>query len=151
MKKSLLIIFISFLSLQSFSQSPEDAAVKKTIETFFTAMKNADSTGIISCFADSAILQTVRDKDGKVNIETEAVASFASVVVNLAKGDADERIGYDVIKTDGNLASVWTPYNFYYKGRFSHCGANSFQLVKLNGDWKIQYIIDTRRKTNCTN
>jgi len=41
---------------------------------------------------------------------------------------------------------VWTPYQFYYKEQYSHQGANSFQLVKGVDGWKIQYLIDTRRK-----
>ena len=69
----------------------------------------------------------------------------------LSKNDADEKIKFEAIHIDGNLASVFTPYEFYYKGKFSHCGANSFQFVKQNNVWKIQYIIDTRRKENCEN
>jgi hypothetical protein len=26
---------------------------------------------------------------------------------------------------------------------------NSFQLIKLDGKWKISYIIDTRKKEGC--
>ena len=53
------------------------------------------------------------------------------------------------IKIDGNLASVWTPSEFYYNGNFSHCGANSFQLFNNNGKWQIIYIVDMRRRDNC--
>jgi len=67
----------------------------------------------------------------------------------MPKDAADERIVFETIRIDGPLASVWTPYNFYYEGKFSHCGVNSFQLVKINGEWKIQYLIDTRRKQGC--
>jgi hypothetical protein len=61
----------------------------------------------------------------------------------------DERISFDLVKIDGELASVWTPYKFYAGEKFSHCGVDSYQLVKLNGEWKIQYLIDTRRKQGC--
>jgi hypothetical protein len=47
------------------------------------------------------------------------------------------------------MAAVWTPYNFYYNGQFSHCGVNSFQVIRFKDGWKIQYIIDTRRRTGC--
>lgn len=66
-----------------------------------------------------------------------------------SRGGLDERIQFDVVKVDGPLASVWTPYKFYFKGQFSHCGVNSFQLVRVNGEWKIQYLIDTRRRNDC--
>jgi hypothetical protein len=37
-------------------------------------------------------------------------------------------------------------YTFYLNGDESHTGTNSFQLVRTSEGWKIQYIIDTRRK-----
>ncbi|HNA01067.1 MAG TPA: hypothetical protein PLN49_09415, partial [Ferruginibacter sp.] len=67
----------------------------------------------------------------------------------LPKDAADERITFDVVRVDGALAIAWTPYKFYFNGKFSHCGVNSFQLVRFNGEWKIQYLIDTRRKAGC--
>ena len=63
--------------------------------------------------------------------------------------DFFEKILSYTIHVDGNLASVWTPYEFYNKGKFSHCGANSFQLFNNNGNWEIIYLVDTRRKNDC--
>jgi hypothetical protein len=101
-------------------------------------------------FADSAILQTVVvNREGKVSVRNEPITGFADVLSKQKKGDLDERIEFETIKIDGPMATVWTPYKFYFQGNFSHCGVNSFQLVKLNGTWKIQYIIDTRRRQGC--
>ena len=83
-------------------------------------------------------------------IRTDKVEDFAKQVGTSQAGDLDERFTISKILVDGNMASVWVPYQFYYKGNFSHCGVNSFQLAKINNEWKIQYIIDTRRKDNCT-
>ena len=83
-------------------------------------------------------------------IRTDKVEDFAKQVGASQAGDLDERFTISKILVDGNMASVWVPYQFYYKGNFSHCGVNSFQLAKINNEWKIQYIIDTRRKDNCT-
>jgi len=65
------------------------------------------------------------------------------------KAALDERIRFDMIKIDGALASVWTPYSFYYNNKLSHCGVNVLLLILTNSGWKIQYVIDTRRKDNC--
>ncbi|RYZ94279.1 MAG: hypothetical protein EOP47_28140, partial [Sphingobacteriaceae bacterium] len=59
------------------------------------------------------------------------------------------RITWGDIKIDGELASVWTPYKFYLGDKFSHCGINFFQLMKMATGWKVIYIVDTRRKDNC--
>lgn len=136
------------LSNSVYAQSSEDS-VKAAVNQLFTAMKNADAALLVSTFADSAILQTISDKGGTVRVRTESVAGFAAALAKSAKGDLDERIQFDVIRINGALAIVWTPYQFYYKGNFSHCGVNSFQLVRINNAWKIQYLIDTRRKSGC--
>ena len=111
-------------------------------------MKNADGPMLQTCFDNNAILQTITDEQGSIKDET--VQEFVHSISALAIGDADERIVFDVIKIDETLAIVWTPYQFFYKGIFSHCGVDSFQLVRINGLWKIQYLIDTRRKKSCS-
>ena len=149
MRKYISIAACFFLiALSAKAQSPEDS-VKATVNKLFAAMKNGDSKALLECFADGAILQTIVEKDGNVSIQTEAIKDFADFVGTQKQGDADERITFDMVKTDGALAIAWTPYQFYYKGAFSHCGVDSYQLVRINGAWKLQYIIDTRRKVNC--
>ena len=64
-------------------------------------------------------------------------------------GDLDERLTAIDIRIDGDMATAWTPYKFYYKGNFSHCGVNALQLIKTAAGWKIWSIIDTRRKEGC--
>ena len=149
MKQFLIFLTFITLSIALKAQTAEDS-IKIVISKLFDGMKNSDAALLKTAFADSAILQTIsRDKDGKTIIENDKVEDFAGIVSKMPKGDADERIVYDVIKTDGPLAIVWAPYKFYYKGVFSHCGIDSFQLVKINGEWKIQYLIDTRKKKGC--
>ncbi len=133
-----------FLGALCFGQQNQD--IEKPIRNLFSGMKNADPELVKSAFAEGAILQTIA-KDGTV--KNENVQEFIASVTKFSKDDLDERIIVDAIHTDGGLASVFTPYSFFFKGKFSHCGANSFQLVKQQNDWKIQYIIDTRRKENC--
>ena len=145
MKKIIAFIIIVMVTIASKAQTPEDS-VKMVINQFFTAMKTADAKLLQSCFADSAILQTITDKDGNVAVKNEDVKEFIDFVSKVSVNDADERITFDVVKVDGPLAIVWAPYKFYWKGQFSHCGVDAFQLVRINGAWKVQYLIDTRRK-----
>lgn len=149
MKNLICILLIACITGTAVrAQSTEDS-VKAVINELFTAMKNADSTQLMNVFADSAVLQTIGSRAGKVIIRNEKVASFAAQIKTLSKGAADERITFQTILIDGPLALVWTPYQFYYQDKFSHCGVNSFHLVRIDGKWKIQYLIDTRRKEPC--
>ena len=131
------------------AQTAEDS-VKAVINRMFTGMKTANPALLKSSFADSMVLQTIsKNKEGKLIVVDENPADFIGFISKELRGNVDERITFDVVKVDGPLAIAWTPYNFYYKGQFSHCGVNSFQLVRFNGEWKIQYLIDTRRKQGC--
>lgn len=128
----------------------EEAAVKQTITNMFDGMRRSDTALLRSAFASDAIMQTVvKNREGKVSIRTEPVDSFVHFVSKPHTETYDERIAFETVKVDGDLAIAWTPYKFYLGDKFSHCGVNSFQLVKLNGQWKIQYIIDTRRRLGC--
>lgn len=148
--KQLSILFLVLLSAVAANAQTAEDSVKTTVNNLFAAMKNADAVLLRSVFADSAILQTItRNKEGKTEVKTDEVAGFVEQITKLPKDAADERITYDVVKIDGPLAIVWTPYKFYFNGKFSHCGVNSFQLVRFNGAWKIQYLIDTRRRAGC--
>ena len=139
-------IFFLLISSFSFAQNTSEKEIIKPIENLFNAMKSADSLGVKNAFSDSAIMQTFGKNQ---EIRTDKVEDFAKQVGASQAGDLDERFTISKILVDGNMASVWVPYQFYYKGNFSHCGVNSFQLTKINNEWKIQYIIDTRRKENC--
>ncbi len=148
--KLLKIIFLLLLISGKARSQPAEDSVKAVVNLLFSAMKASDGTLLLSCFADSALLQTMaKDKEGKQFVKNESIKEFANSVGSAPKAALDERISFDMIKIDGSLASVWTPYSFYYNGKFSHCGVNSFQLVRTALGWKIQYIIDTRRKVGC--
>jgi hypothetical protein len=99
-----------------------------------------------SVFSPTIVFQSVAVKDGRTWTKNEDADAFASYVGKQQPGVLDEQIRFESIRMDGPLASVWTPYSFYAGGKYSHCGVNSFQLVRFPDGWKIQYIIDTRRK-----
>jgi hypothetical protein len=155
MRSFLLILTITSLTIKSFGQSglpPSTAedSVKAVINDMFTAMRTGDQKLFLSVFSDSVIMQTIRrNKEKKTIIVSESLQEFAEFVGKLKKDSADERITFETVKIDGPLAIAWTPYKFYYNGKFSHCGVNSFQLIRFEGRWKIQYLIDTRRVEGC--
>lgn len=153
MKKIYFFLFLIILSFeQSFAQAKsEEDAVKAAINLLFDGMRNSDTTMIRKSFASKSTMETIAiNKDGKAIVRTENVNNFIKSIGAPHPEKYDERIVFTKILIDANLASVWTDYKFYVGERFSHCGVNSFQLFKGEDGWKIIYIIDTRRKENCT-
>lgn len=132
------------------AQSAQGEDVKAVIEQLFEGMKKSDSTLVAASFKSDAIMQTIaKDQSGKVSVRNSELQNFLNSISQAEVGLLNEKIISYEIKVDGELASVWTPYEFSVGDRFSHCGVNSFQLVKEEGSWKIFHIVDTRRKDNC--
>jgi hypothetical protein len=149
MRSFFILLTVILIVSASRAQSPEDS-VKAVVNTLFAGMKNADAALFKTAFSDSAIMQTIsRTREGNTVVRNESLGEFAEFVAKLKKDSADERITFETIKIDGPLAIVWTPYKFYHNGQFSHCGVNSFHLVRFSSGWKIQYLIDTRRRQGC--
>ena len=125
----------------------DEKAIKTVINRFFEGMEKGDTTLLLSTCTPDPVMQTyMKDKDGALQIYTERFSDFVAFVGQPKKDKFKEEIEFDAIHSETSLASVWTPYTFYLNGKVSHCGTNSFQLVKTDNGWKIQYIIDTRRK-----
>ena len=150
MRSFLLLLLLVVMNTVT-AQKTEEQAVQKTIERFFTGFHNQDSTIIQSTVSNNIILQTIgSDKNGAKEVKTENFDRFIQSILSIPDTTKFlERLLSFTIKVDGTLASAWTPYEVWVNDAFSHCGVNSFQLFKENEEWKIIYIIDTRRKKDC--
>jgi hypothetical protein len=144
-----LLITLTFISKDVLAQADE-LAIKQTINSMFDGMRKTDTALIRAAFSSAPILQTVvKSNEGKTLVLTEPLDSFLVSISKPHKDVYDERISFDIIKIDGELAIAWTPYKFYVGDKFSHCGVDSFQMIRENGKWKIQYLVDTRRRQGC--
>jgi hypothetical protein len=147
---SLLALVASSTPALAQKNSSETEAVKQTINIFFEGMRRGDSTLMRSTLAPEVVLHSVGSKPGQpVALQVESINAFLKAVGSPHAETWDERVQFERVLLDAELASVWAPYAFYLGSKFSHCGYDSFQLVKLAGGWKIAYIIDTRRKDKC--
>jgi hypothetical protein len=155
MKKSILYIVCVLFTTQTTliaqttnatGSTESEKEVKQVIQNMFYAMQQADTTLLKTFFSDKVIFQTILNKPEGAVIKTESINDFIQSIGKQTPNVLDERIEFGAIQTDPLMATVWTPYTFYFKGQYSHKGINSFQLVKLKEGWKIQYLIDTRYK-----
>ena len=150
--KQVLLIFLIFSMTNTYSQKEDvESNIKNTINTFFEGLHNGDTILLKKVIGKGLILQTTFvNKEGKSILRTETKSDFLEAV---SKKDSAtvwfEKLLSYTIKIDENLASVWTPYEFYLNGNLSHCGVNSFQLFNNNGIWEIIYIVDTRKRQGC--
>lgn len=133
--------------------SDETEPIKKTVNTLFEGMLKCDSALVKSVFAPAAVLQTIRPaKDGlSGTVSGDRMEPWLKAIAQPKKPEQvwNEKINFDQILIDGNLAQVWGSYTFYIGTTFSHCGTDNITLVKHADGWKIVYLIDTSRKDKC--
>lgn len=143
MKNLLFVLLITFqLPLLAQENQPQ-----KLVEDFFIAFHAKDTVGLKELCHSEIILQTIANtKEGNV-LENQSYLDFLKSIASIPQNmKFEERILEYKVALDGNLAHVWTPYEFYINEKFSHRGANSFTLYNDNGKWQIIHLIDTRRK-----
>ncbi|MCH9659426.1 MAG: nuclear transport factor 2 family protein [Bacteroidetes bacterium] len=150
--KSLLFIFAISLTTLGYSQTEfTNTEAKEIVDVFFDGFHKGDTTLMKSVMATKVPLQTAfTDKEGNHTVSNGDLDNLLKAIADRPSDQKwDERLlGYE-IQIDGNLAHVWTPYEFWFNDTFSHCGANAFTLAKTNTGWKIIHLIDSRRKSSC--
>ena len=150
-----VILFLVLLATgTAVSQNSSDDEIKKTIETFFDGFHKGDTTLMKSVMMDKVTMQTAYiNKNGEgVFVDDGGAEKLLNAIANRPKDQKwDERLTKFNIQVDANLANAWVDYEFWYNDNFSHCGVNSFHLVKTEGQWKIIYLIDSRRRSSCQN
>lgn len=150
--KSLLFIFTVLFSSVGFSQTEfTDKQAQEIVDIFFEGFHKGDTTIMKSVLAKKVPLQTAfTDKEGNHKVSDGDLENLLTAIANRpADQKWDERLLDYRVQIDGNLAHVWTPYEFWFNGNFSHCGANAFTLAKTDRGWKIIHLIDSRRKSSC--
>ncbi|WP_242204412.1 nuclear transport factor 2 family protein [Aestuariivivens insulae] len=147
----ILVYLILAITSAVFGQEGETFEVRKTVDTFFEGFHKGDTTLMKSVMMDKVLLQTAyRNKEGQDVLVTDELQKLVDAIAKRpADQKWDERLLDYSIQVDGNMANAWTPYEFWFNGEFNHCGVNSFQLFKDGTQWKIIYLIDTRRKKGC--
>ena len=135
-------------STKPFGSKAEEGDKKdilKVIDIFMTAVNSKDKSVFDSVsYKGIQRIVTLVDQD-KV---TTTVYDNDTLLVGLKdiEDGFRERYWDAVVLTDGNIASVWAPYDFFSNGKFSHCGVDLFYLVKENKEWTIAHFGYTRNK-----
>ncbi len=146
-----LLLFTLNVNAQSVNGKSDSLSIMSIISDVFEGMRSSDSSMIGKHMHKDVKMQTVGyDKSGKIKLTKATSADdWLNAVAQPKKQIWDERTENYQMQFNEMLASVWMDYSFYIDDTFSHCGVNSFTLVKMNGIWKIIHIIDTRKKEDC--
>ena len=108
--------------------------VLKTVQAFFDTMTAKDVDGARKILMPQGRFHAVRMRDG--NIRSFSNEEYLADL-QAAKRTMRERIWNPEVRVRGAIATVWTPYDFWIDGKYSHCGIDAFDLVKTDEGWKL--------------
>lgn len=143
--RSFITMLFLFVGLVSNAQKQE---VQKCIDVFFEGFHQKDTLKLKSVCGDKVILQSISESKTKANkLSNESAEEFYKSIASIPQTTKfQEKILSYNIQIDGAMAHVWAPYEFYINDKLSHSGVNTFTLFREKDNWKIIYLIDTRRK-----
>lgn len=132
------------------NQMDKDAAVK-LVEDFFVAFHKQDTLKLREfAHPDIEMRSIAVDSSGNSTIKSVAYSNFLKSMYAIPTSTIfEERLNAIAVYANGELGNVLTPYTFFINGKLSHCGVNSFQLLKVDKEWKIINIVDTRKNEGC--
>ena len=144
MRRLLAVLF----TLAGFASNAaaDDQTPTAIVQRLFAAMATHDAAAARTLFLPEAMLFSVR-ADGTANATPHDrwVERMGS-----SKDAWLERIWEPKQLEHGSVAIVWAEFDFHLNGKFSHCGIDSFSLLKTASGWKIASISDTHETTGCT-
>ena len=147
MKKSILYIICILFTTQTTliaqntnitGSAESEKEVKQVIQNMFHAMQQVDTILLKTCFSDKVIFQTILNKPEGAMIKTESINDFIQSIGKQTPNVLDERIEFGAIQMDPLMATVWTPYTFYYKGQLIFISLNGFEIVEA--DWSLSIL-----------
>lgn len=144
------VVALLFLTIGTSAAQKEDekSAVLAIVQQFFDTMTSRDVEAARRVLMPEARMFSVRDQNGQSAVRASAVDGYLK---GLGEGKQTnrERMWEPDVRIHGGIASVWTPYDFWVDGKFSHCGIDIFDLVKTAEGWKIGTITYTVERTGC--
>ncbi len=140
------LLFILFFLANQFILAQE-LSPNKVIDDFFTAFHSKDTVSLKQLCHPEIVMRTIANTKEGYKLKDQKFDEFLNSIATIPANMKffEKLIDYKV-EVDGNLAHVWTPYEFYVNDKLSHIGANAFTLYNDNGKWQIIHLIDTRRK-----
>ena len=139
----IIILFNCFSYGQSTNganfQFPSNAttdSIKAVVKEMLDAISSNDSTRAAKLVIRDGHVMRISKKLGEANIDFRTNNTWIEQT-GTRQIDVHERMWNPIILYRGDLAVAWTTYDFHIKGEFSHCGAETFNLVRIHNQWLV--------------
>lgn len=149
----LLTLLLAMMALASggtaaMAQDDTNAQILRSVDQFLRGLNEKDPAVIAAVSTEQGLIFSHRVRDGQESLRTR---SFADDLASIASSEGTFREVYwdPAVLVRGNIAVVWAEYSFDLDGKRSHCGIDVFNLMRVDGAWKVTGIQYTVEPDNC--
>jgi hypothetical protein len=122
------------------------AAITDVVQRAFDAIETNDQAAWAKVLTSKGMFSSIRGDAGARRIGFQTYAESAANTTPPPNAYL-ERWWDPIILVDGDIATVWTPYDFLIDGKFSHSGIDVIVLLRSDAGWKIASIAWNVEKT----
>jgi hypothetical protein len=122
------------------SASANEKAAIAVADSVLMALSSGDNATLIRLSFDSSVVGGVGLRNG---VERMALSSWRRYTTRTGPSTFTER-GFDATaRVQDRVAQVWFPYDLYVGDEWSHCGVDTFTMMKVDGHWRVASLIYT--------
>jgi hypothetical protein len=131
------------------AQETDRAAVMATVDQLFGALASKDRAALLGAVvAEGRATSTGVDEQGRPEVHSTDWVTFADRLGRMTDR-LSERLIDPHVHVEGDIAMIWSRYEFERNGAFSHCGIDHFDLVRIEGRWRVLNLTWTRQTAGC--
>lgn len=137
-----LILGIALVAPSARAQG-SDADTRAAIavaDSVLAALTSGDNAALARLTIDSAVVGGVGLRDG---MERLSLRSWGQYIKRTGPSTFAERGFGATAHVQDRVAQVWMPYDLYVADKWSHCGVDTFTLMKTDGRWRVAALIYT--------
>ena len=118
----------------------DEKAAIAAADSVLMALSNGDNAALLRLTLDSAVVGGVGLRNG---MERMSLSSWHPYTSRTGPSPFTER-GFDATaRVQDRVAQVWFPYDLYIGDKWSHCGVDTFTLMKTDGRWRVAALVYT--------
>jgi hypothetical protein len=136
-----VLVLISFAPLARAQAAHTDSAAAIAVaDSVLAALSSRDGKTLAHLTLDSAVVGGVGLRNG---VERSSLRTWA-LYINPSELPSFTERGFDATaRVQDRVAQVWMPYDLYVGETWSHCGVDTFTLMRREGRWRVAALIYT--------
>lgn len=151
MRKILLLLVLTLAAYvsagaQTASKNDDGKEAIAVANKLFEAMRAKNAEAIRALFMPEGQLVAIdkpRTGEGLSKTRVFTADAFAKAISEAKAPEFIEKMPQPQVNLFGDLATVYGRYTFHVGDKFSHCGTNTFNLVRTEQGWKIANAAST--------